>query len=94
MNTGQVINSFSPSAKHWNFQSDRRILSTNNNGIKSTLSADQYEKSTQCGHFFQQLQYNYKKWVSASKCSDGTSINISSMTILIILIKNNGEKRI
>ena len=43
------------------FQSDRRILSANNNGTKSTLSADQYEQVLNAA-IFQQLQYIIKKW--------------------------------
>jgi iron complex outermembrane recepter protein len=73
------------------FQSDRRILSTNNNGIKSTLSADQYEKVLNAA-LFQQLQYNYKKWSlhqmlrwDFNQYQLNDNFNNSD--------KNNGEKR-
>lgn len=42
-------------------QSDRRSLSANNNGVKSTLSADQFEDVLNVA-LYQQFQYNIKRW--------------------------------
>lgn len=73
------------------FQSDRRILSGNNNGAKSALSADQFEQVFNAA-IFQQLQYNIKKW-SLHQMVRWDINQYQLKDRFINSDKNNGEKR-